>query len=142
MKVKYNLEYDRGFVLIKIEPNSQITGFLPNVEGWLECDVGSQGEKNLMAIKEYLKHPTEEYLLLGSNAYEVHVKKDYTTVSYDYEYANPEMVPCTIPTQMVCELLQAWTKEYAKYSKEGAKAENSNVATKTLGEKIKEIFKK
>lgn len=142
MKVKYHFEYVQKILFMRIEPNSQITGYLPNVAGWFHCDVGSQGEENLMAIKEYLKHPTDEYLLLGSNAYEVHVKKDYTTVSYDYEYANPEMVPCTIPTQMVCELLQAWTKEYAKYSKEGAKAENANVATKTLGEKIKEIFKK
>ena len=117
MKIKYHFEYEKQYMSIKVEPNSQITGFLPNVEGWLECDVGSQGEKNLTAIKEYLKHPTEEPLLLGSNAYEVHVKKDYTIVSYDYEYCNPTMIPCTIPTKMVCELLRAWTRADKQHRK-------------------------
>ena len=141
MKIKYHFEDVRKILSIRIEPNSQITGFLPNVEGWLECDVGSDGENNLTAIKEYLKHPPEEYLLLGANAYETHVRRDYTIVSYDYEYANPEMVPCIIPTKMVCELLKAWTKEYAKYSREKAKV-GKNVMTKTFVAKIKGIFKK
>ncbi len=117
MKIKYHFEDVRKILSIRIEPNSQITGFLPNVEGWLECDVGSQGEKNLTAIKEYLKHPTEEYLLLGSNAYETHVRRDYTIVSYDYEYCNPTMIPCTIPTKMVCELLKAWTRADKQHRK-------------------------
>ncbi len=141
MKVKYHFEYVQKILFIRIEPNSQITGFLPNVEGWLQCDVGSLGEEELATVKKYLKHPTEEYLLLGSNAYEVHMKEDYTTVSYDYEYANPEMVPCIIPTKMVCELLKAWTKEYAKYSRERAKV-GKNAMTKTFVAKIKGIFKK
>ena len=117
MKIKYHFEDVRKILSIRIEPNSQITGYLPNVAGWLECDVGSDGENNLTAIKEYLKHPTEEYLLLGANAYETHVRRDYTIVSYDYEYANPGMVPCIIPTEMICELLKAWTKANKQHRK-------------------------
>ena len=117
MGLKYHFDVDRRAVIMKIEPNSKMIGYVGNINGWFNCDVGSQGEKNLKAIKEYLKHPTEEYLLLGSNAYEVHVKKDFTTISYDYEYCNPQMVPCTLPTKMLCKLLKAWTKAEKKRRK-------------------------
>lgn len=117
MGLKYHFEYNPPFMFIKVEPNSKTTGYLPNLEGWLECDVGREGEENLKAIKEYLKHPTEEYLFLGLNAYEVYVKKDYTTIVYIFEDENPQMVPCTLPTKMVCKILKVWIKAEKEHRK-------------------------
>ena len=117
MGLKYHFDVDRHATWMRIEPNPQITGYIGNIAGWLNCDVGREGEENLKAIKEYLKHPTEEYLFLGLNAYEVYVKKDYTTIVYIFEDENPQMVPCTLPTKMVCKILKVWIKAEKEHRK-------------------------
>ena len=109
-ETKCKVEVDeRGFIHLKIEKNEHITGYVGNIAGWLEVDVQSSGRRYLSKIKKILKSstPFNEEIFSG-NAYEACIRRDYTTISYDFEEEWPEMVPCTLPTQTLCEILELW----------------------------------
>ncbi len=111
MNFNYNFEEIGGFLEINIEKCENITGYVHNIGGWLLSDVQCFGSRYLSRIQEILNsdNPDEEELFWG-NAYKALVHKDYTTISYDFEEDNPEMVPCTLPTKMLCEILEIWIK--------------------------------
>ncbi len=123
MTFEYELIYEQGFLDIEIKPNGNISGYLGNIGGWLDCDVASTGWRDLAKIKEFLLNPNEEEIMLGSNAYTVLVHKETTTISYDFEEENPEMVPCTLPTEMLCEILEIWIKAYEEHREKTKKKE-------------------
>lgn len=109
MKLKYHIENIGGSIDLVVEPNEMTTGYIDNVGGWLLCDVQGCGEDYLPKVKNILDGKVEEEVFWG-NAYKAIVRKDYTKISYDYEEDNPKMVPCTLPTEMLYEILQIWTK--------------------------------
>ena len=102
---------------LKIEKNEHITGYVGNIAGWLEADVQCSGRRYLSKIKKILKSSIlfKEEIFSG-NAYEAHVKRDYTTISYDFEEEWPEMVPCTLPTQILYEILELWINACDEHS--------------------------
>ena len=110
MKLDYSIGYSgAGFLNLKIRENASISGYLPNISGWLSSDVEGSGEDYLPQIKKVLEGEVEEEEFWG-NAYKVVIHKDYTTISYDFEYCNPKMVPCTLPTEMLYEIIEIWIK--------------------------------
>ncbi len=111
MDFEYEFEEIGGILEINIKECENITGYVHNIGGWLSSDVQGCGEDYLPRIKEILNsdNPYEEELFWG-NAYKALVHKDYTTISYDFEEDNPEMVPCILPTKMLCEILEIWIK--------------------------------
>ena len=123
MKFEYELVHENGFLDIEIKPHKNILGYLGNIGGWLDCDVGCTGWRDLAKVREFLANPDVDEIMLGSNAYTVIVHKDTTTISYDYEYCNPEMVPCTLPTEMLCEILEIWIQAEKEHREKTKKTE-------------------
>ena len=115
MELEYSIKCSgAGFLDIEIKPNKSITGYLPNISGWLSSDVQNLAGYLLPKIKQILDGEIKEENFDG-NAYEAIVSKEYTTISYIFEYCNPKMVPCTLPTEMLYEILKVWTKAYEEH---------------------------
>ena len=123
MGFKYRIIDKKPYFLMEIEPNEKIDGFIHHISGWLSGDVTSTGWRDLKKVKEFLKNPNEREIILGSNSYTVFVRKNTTTISYDYEYCNPEMVPCTLPTEMLCEILEIWIQAEKEHREKTKKTE-------------------
>ncbi len=123
MELQYSFVEVGGGIIFRLEPNEKVIGYHHNIGGWLSCDVASTGWRDLAKVKEFLTNPNEEEVMLGSNAYTVLVHKDTTTISYDFEEENPEMVPCTLPTEMLCEILEIWIKAYEEHREKTKKKE-------------------
>lgn len=117
MDFEYELGKIGGYLSFKIKPNSKIVGSTRNIDGWLESDVQCFGERYLSKIKTMLENEdANEEEVFSDNTYETRVKKDYTTISRDIGEEWPEMAPCTLPTSMLCEILQVWIKLVKDYS--------------------------
>ena len=117
MDFEYELGKIGGYLSFKIKPNSKIVGSTRNIEGWLESDVQCFGERYLSKIKTIIENAdTNKQEVFSDNTYEARVKKDYTTISRDIGEEWPEMAPCTLPTSMLCEILQVWIKLVKDYS--------------------------
>ena len=115
MKFDYYIgRNEAGFLDFEVKDNEYITGYLPNIGGWLSSDVQNLAGYLLPKIKKILDGEIKEDTFDG-NAYEAFVRCDYTTISYVFEYCNPKMVPCTLPTEMLYEILQIWEKAYEEY---------------------------
>ena len=115
MDFKYYIEeIGVGSINFMMEPNEQTVGYIHNVGGWLRCDVQGCGEDYLPKVKKVLEGEVEEEEFWG-NAYKVVVHKDLTKISYDYEEDNPKMVHCTLPTEMLYEILEIWIKAYEEH---------------------------
>lgn len=108
---------------LEMEKNEHITGYAGNIAGWLECDVQCLGRRYISKIKKILKGPDSfKEEIFSGNAYEAHVKKDYTTISYDFEEDWPEMAPCTLPTKMLYDVLEIWVKACDEHDRSDKKA--------------------
>ncbi len=111
MEFKYYFEeIAPGIETFEIEPNEYLEGFVPHIGGWLTADVQCFAEEDYIPrVKEILEssNPAEEEEFV-KNAYKTLVRKDYTTITYIFEEDNPHMVPCTLPTQMLLEILEVW----------------------------------
>lgn len=105
---------EAGFLDFEVKDNEYITGYLPNISGWLSSDVQNLADYLLPKIKQILDGEISEDTFDG-NAYEIVVRKDYTIISYIFEYCNPKMVPCTLPTEILYEILQIWKKAYEEH---------------------------
>ena len=113
MEFEYNLKLSKsGFLHIEIKPNGNMTGYIPNISGWLSSDVQNMGKTYFLPIFEKVIGGVSEEEVIAGNAYEAVIRKDYTTISYNFEYCNSKMVPCTLPTQMLYEILEIWIKAY------------------------------
>ena len=100
---------------LQIRENDSISGYLPNISGWLSSDVQNMGESYFLPIFNKVLNEISEEEIIAGNAYETIIHKDYTTISYDFEYCNPKMVPCTLPTEMLYEILKIWIKAYEEH---------------------------
>lgn len=114
MKFKYHIEKVGKSIDLVVEPNEMTSGYINNVGGWLFCDVHSHAKEYIPQVKNVLEGKVEEEVFWG-NAYKAVVRKDFTKISYDYEEDNPEMVPCTLPTEMLYEILEIWIKAYEEH---------------------------
>ena len=117
MNFRYHIENIGGYIDLIVEPNEMTSGYINNVGGWLLCDVQGCGEDYLPKVKSVLEGEVEEEIFWG-NAYKAVVHKDYTKISYDYEEDNPEMVLCTLPTEMLYEILKIWAKAREEHYKD------------------------
>lgn len=116
MEIKYHFEYIEKSIEFVLEPNDEVSGYIHNIGGWLHSDVQCWGEDYISKIKNVLEGKVEEEFFWG-NAYKTLVHKDYTKITYSYEEDNPKMVPCTLPTEMLYEILQIWTKAREEHYK-------------------------
>ncbi len=123
MTFEYEIAIKNGFLDMEIKPNEKVTGYIGNISGWLESDAECFSEEYLTKIKEVLQSNGEKEELLWGNAYKALIRKDTTTISYDFEDGNPEMVPCTLPTEMLCEILEIWIKAYEEHREKTKKKE-------------------
>ena len=117
MEFKYHIENIGGSIDLIVEQNEMTSGYINNVGGWLFCDVRGHAKEYLPQIKSVIEGLTEEQIYWG-NAYKAVVHKDFTKISYDYEEDNPEMVPCTLPTEMLYEILKIWIKACEEQDKD------------------------
>lgn len=110
MDFKYKIVYLGKYPKLQVEPNEKITGYIHNIAGWLDSDVQSFGESfYLPRIKEILygDNPDDEEFWWG-NAYKATIRRDYSTIVDCFEEVRPDFVPCTLPTEMLLEILKIW----------------------------------
>lgn len=130
MKIQYSVGEIGGFLDFEVKPCEQITGFIRNIDGWMESDIQSGTNyrlylndlKRMSKIKDFSK-----VLEYEGNAYKIRISNDRTTISYIYEDSNPSMIPCTLPTKMLIRILKTWKFEKRKFE---------------VKKKLKKIFKK
>ncbi len=115
MKFEYWFNDNEPYFTMEIKPNENIKGCILNISDWLSSDVPCFDTKCLSRMKEILRSDIQEEEVFWGNAYRVVIHKDFTTISYNFEYANPKRIPCTLPTEMLCEILEIWIKAEAEH---------------------------
>ncbi len=80
---------------------------------WLYTDIGDY-RKTLEYIDDVLNEKNDGDLLWG-NAYKAYVKKDFTEIHFIFEEDNHAIGPCTVPTKLLREIVEAWLDEYEKF---------------------------
>ena len=114
MKFNYNFRYVcKGTTLvIDIEPNTLITGNIDLIDSWLRDDVMSDFDEVRTHIDAVINGEKECYER-GGNANFAEIHQDTSTISCFFDELDYE--PCTLPTQMLREILDIWEAEYNKF---------------------------
>ena len=92
---------------------ADVVGDKLTLTDWLYTDIGDY-RKTLEYIDDVLNGKNEEDFLLG-NAYKAYVKKDFTEIHFIFEEDNHAIGPCTVPTKLLREIVEAWLDEYEKF---------------------------
>ena len=124
MEFEYSFIDKEPYFIMEIAPNENIKGCIGNISNWLSSDVQCFGKRYLARVKEILESSDlNEKEIFWGNAFETLVCKEVTTIKYTYEEENPHMVPCTLPTEMLCEILEVWIKAYEEHREKTKKKE-------------------
>ena len=91
----------------------EIKGDKETLADWLNTDVRGN-VCYLEDIDNVLKGKSDEEIQLG-NAYEAYMKRDFTEIHFIFEKDNHAIGPCTVPTKLLCEIVEAWLDEYEKF---------------------------
>lgn len=105
MNFEYYFDNENDWLHIHILPNELIKGDAFMVEAWLEGDVQG-GNDFLIDMKNFMENPEIKEDELGGNSCEVFLKRDYTTIRWNWYDDVPES--CTLPTEMLYEILKVW----------------------------------
>ena len=91
----------------------EVKGDKETLTGWLNTDIIGY-QKTLEYIDDVLSGKNEEDFLWG-NAYKAYVKKDFTEIHFNFEEDVPTVMPCTVPTKLLREIVKAWLDEHEKF---------------------------
>ena len=91
----------------------EVKGDKETLTGWLNTDIGGY-QKTLEYIDDVLSGKNEEDFLWG-NAYKAYVRKDFTEIHFNFEEDVPTVMPCTVPTKLLREIVKAWLDEHEKF---------------------------
>ena len=91
----------------------EVKGDKETLTGWLNTDIIGY-QKTLEYIDDVLSGKNEEDFLWG-NAYKAYVRKDFTEIHFNFEEDVPTVMPCTVPTKLLREIVKAWLDEHEKF---------------------------
>ena len=113
------VETKTGRLFMKITPNKEIKGDVSRIGEWLKDDV-MDGYDVIAKVKEILdsSEPNEE--LFWGNGFKTFVNRKFSTIRFNWEEECPEIKPCTLPTQMLYEILEIWIKAYKEHSEKSS----------------------
>ena len=111
MNFDYYFENTEFGVRFHVLPNIHIKGDLFMIEEWLFGDV-QNSSYFLERMKNFIESTEMEEDELGGNACDVFVKRDFSTIKWIYH--DQVSSSCTLPTEMLYEILQIWVKKKAE----------------------------
>ena len=92
---------------------ADVVGDKLTLTDWLYTDIGDY-RKTLEYIDDVLAEKKDKDLFWG-NAYKAYVKRDFTEIHFIFEEDNHAIGPCTVPTKLLREVVEAWLDEYEKF---------------------------
>ena len=123
MDFEYYFEkVDKEWVKMIILPNKQISGDIYMITSWLFGDVMGS-DSFLYDFNEYMENPDMAEYELSGNSCELLMNKKLTTIRWNWYDQVPNS--CTLPTQMLYEILQIWVAKYKELREEEHKQEEN-----------------
>ena len=98
---------------MEFENVPDIIGSRETLSGWLSDDVRDY-HKILEYIDNVISKKNDEDFIWG-NGYKAYVRKDFTEIHFNFEEDVPTVMPCTVPTKLLREIVKAWLDEYEKF---------------------------
>ena len=92
---------------------ADVVGDKLTLTDWLYTDIGDY-RKTLEYIDDVLTEKKDKDLFWG-NEYKAYVKRDFTEIHFIFEEDNHAIGPCTVPTKLLREIVEAWLDEYEKF---------------------------
>ena len=105
-----------------ILPNKEISGDIYMITSWLFGDVHGS-DSFLYVFNEYMENPDMDEYELSGNSCELLMNKKFTTIRWNWYDQVPNS--CTLPTQMLYEILQIWVAKYKELREEEHKQEEN-----------------
>ena len=105
-----------------ILPNKEISGDIYMITSWLFGDVHGS-DSFLYVFNEYMENPDMAEYELSGNSCELLMNKKLTTIRWNWYDQVPNS--CTLPTQMLYEILQIWVAKYKELREEEHKQEEN-----------------
>ena len=113
MERKWKFHFHEDYFVMVFDDVEEVKGDKETLTGWLNTDIIGY-QKTLEYIDDVLNGKNEEDFLLG-NAYKAYVKKDFTEIHFNFEEDVPTVMPCTVPTKLLREIVKAWLDEHEKF---------------------------
>ena len=110
---KWKFHFHDYYLVMIFDDVEEVKGDKETLTGWLNTDIGGY-QKTLEYIDDVLSGKNEEDILWG-NAYKAYVKKDFTEIHFNFEEDVPTVMPCTVPTKLLREIVKAWLDEHEKF---------------------------
>ncbi len=113
MNFKYKIKAHDNYFSMSFDELDNVEGCKETLSEWLVADVQSS-EFALKILEKVLNGECDEDDF-GGNAFEVHVGKEFTKITFDFEKYSPLMKPCTVPTELLYEIVKVWLSERKKF---------------------------
>ena len=124
MFFEHYFENENGWLHIYILPNEHIQGDIFMISSWLEGDVQG-GCRFLELFNAYMEAPDRDEYELSGNSCELLIKKDFTTIRWNWYDEVPDS--CTLPTEMLYEILKVWVAKNKELREEEMKNEAKRI---------------
>lgn len=112
---KYTVDYSKGDPYLKIAPNRNIKGCVDNIGNWLKSDC-ENSVRTQWQIEGILKREdADAEKCFGGNVYKATVRKDYATIVNIPGNVREKLKSCTLPTEMLMEILRVYTRICYEY---------------------------
>ena len=108
-------------VKMRILPNESIKGDVFMIGAWLFGDV-QRGNSISDAVKNFMENPEIKEEELSGNSCDVFLKRDFTTIRWVWYDEVPNS--CTLPTEMLYEIIKIWVAKNNELLAEKEKTEN------------------
>ena len=115
MKLIYFFEtLKTGEIFMNIESTKEISGDPKRIGEWLTTDV-RDGNYVMERVNKVVRDNLSNEERIWMDGYDVIVKRDFSTIKFNYEEDCPEIKSCTLPTEVLYEILEIWIEEYKKH---------------------------
>lgn len=113
MEHKWRFCIYNNYLKMMFDDVADVVGDKLTLTDWLYTDIGDY-RKTLEYIDDVLTGKKDKDLFWG-NAYKAYVKRDFTEIHFIFEEDNHAICPCTVPTKLLREIVEAWIDEYEKF---------------------------
>lgn len=113
MEHKWRFCIYNNYLKMMFDDVADVVGDKLTLTDWLYTDIGDY-RKTLEYIDDVLAEKKDKDLFWG-NAYKAYVKRDFTEIHFIFEEDNHAIGPCTVPTKLLREIVEAWLDEYEKF---------------------------
>ena len=120
MNFEYYFENTEFGLRMHILPNEHIKGDIFMISAWLEGDV-YKSDTLYYAMKAFIENPEIKEENFGGNSCDVFAKRDFTTIQWEWHDKVPDS--CTLPTEMLYEILKIWVAKKQELREEKMKNE-------------------